>query len=192
MRYTEQEIINGLGNSRHAIRYTEYGPRLVDLNRGDDATNRGLGAPWTVEELRALVTMKSKGLTLDQMEEALKRDRGVIQHKWVRRREWWSLIATKRETPDTSFESILCAVCLVFGVNREAIIGGSRRQSVCEARHALFWLARKYSGKSASWIGQHCGLRDHSTVLHGISKVKGNMPAFQDRIDICKRELGLA
>lgn len=192
MEWTEQDISQALGNSRHSLRWSDYGPVLVDLNRGDSPSNRGLGTPWTVDELRALVDMKSKGVTLDLIEDALKRDRSGIQTKWLRRKEWWALVANKNRKPDLSFESILCTVCLVFGVPREAVTGNGRRRAVCEARHVLFWLARKYAGKSSIWIGQHCGLRDHSTVLHGISKVEANMASLQDRIDLCKQELGLA
>ena len=101
------------------------------------------------------------------------------------------MVSPAKPRKDLSFHSIMHAVCLACGVSQTALVAKSRRHAVCDARHILFWLARRYTGQSLVWIGQHVGGRDHTTVLHGVEKVEANMADFKDRIDMALSELGI-
>jgi len=66
---------------------------------------------------------------------------------------------------------IMAAVCHVTGIRREVLISQSRRRNTTRARQLYFWIARKHTRKSYFAIGQSCGGKDHSTVMHGVRKI---------------------
>jgi chromosomal replication initiation ATPase DnaA len=56
------------------------------------------------------------------------------------------------------------------GVSVEDILGNSRSEDICDARH-VYWYALKQSGFSYSAIGRLCE-REHSTIYAGIRRVE--------------------
>jgi chromosomal replication initiator protein len=63
-----------------------------------------------------------------------------------------------------------------FGLGREDLISKSRSRPLTTARHVAMYLLREFTGLSLIRIGEHFE-RDHTTVLHGIKKIEGLMPA---------------
>lgn len=57
-----------------------------------------------------------------------------------------------------------------------------RRRDVVDARHICYFLIKKYTGLSLEQIAQLIGNQDHSTVIHGISKVKNLLSSGDNEI----------
>ncbi|MEO0108320.1 MAG: chromosomal replication initiator protein DnaA, partial [candidate division WOR-3 bacterium] len=79
-------------------------------------------------------------------------------------------IIPRRRT--TSRELILERVCETFGVSLAEVNGRSRTRRITIARQAAMYLYRNLLGMSLKEIGGHFGSRDHTTVLHSISKIE--------------------
>ena len=72
----------------------------------------------------------------------------------------------------------------------QCIIGPGRLPSMVKERHAIMWVARRFTRKSLPEIGRWLG-RDHSTVHHGIRKVDDNFEDYRELIGHIKRNLGV-
>ncbi len=73
-------------------------------------------------------------------------------------------------------DAILEETAEYFGLGREDLISKSRSRPLTTARHVAMYLLRELTGLSLIRIGEHFE-RDHTTVLHGIKKIEGLMPA---------------
>jgi chromosomal replication initiator protein len=97
--------------------------------------------------------------------------------------------------PSQSGRLLLCeivdAVCLIYGIGKNDITSGRRVKKVCEARHVYFWVARKFTTYSFPQIGKHCGDKDHSTVMHGVTKIDLHFPEYRERIGYVLEALGI-
>lgn len=60
----------------------------------------------------------------------------------------------------------------------ELLSDGRSAESV-RARHVVMYLARMMTTRSLPWIGVQMGGRDHSTIWHGINKVRSLLPTDQ-------------
>ncbi len=69
-------------------------------------------------------------------------------------------------------DRILEAVARRFEITREDLIGRSRTYTINQARHIAMYLLRTLTNRSYAEIGKILGGRDHSTVLHGVSRVE--------------------
>jgi chromosomal replication initiator protein len=63
-----------------------------------------------------------------------------------------------------------------FGLTRDDLLSKSRSRPLTTARHVAMYLLRELTGLSLIRIGDEFN-RDHTTVLHGIKKIEGLMPA---------------
>ena len=63
-----------------------------------------------------------------------------------------------------------------FGLGSGDLVSKSRSRPLTTARHVAMYLLRELTGLSLIKIGEHFD-RDHTTVLHGIKKIEGLMPA---------------
>jgi chromosomal replication initiator protein len=63
-----------------------------------------------------------------------------------------------------------------FGLGPGDLVSKSRSRPLTTARHVAMYLLRELTGLSLIKIGEHFE-RDHTTVLHGIKKIEGLMPA---------------
>ena len=63
-----------------------------------------------------------------------------------------------------------------FGLGPGDLMSKSRSRPLTTARHVGMYLLRELTGLSLIKIGEHFD-RDHTTVLHGIKKIEGLMPA---------------
>jgi hypothetical protein len=75
------------------------------------------------------------------------------------------------------------------------LLSNRRQKPICEARQLFYWLARKYTCASLPSIGRRCGLKDHSTIAHGVKKIDQSLKEFgrdskwQVKIDACLVEM---
>jgi len=77
-----------------------------------------------------------------------------------------------RSNNQINIENIVDYVCNYMEVPIEKVLGKARHRSLVEARHLCMYLARVKTGKALSEIGRHFN-RDHSTVIHAITKIDG-------------------
>ena len=64
-----------------------------------------------------------------------------------------------------------------FSLSTGDLVSKSRSRPLTQARHIAMYLIRECTGLSLVKIGEIFGGRDHTTVLHGIKKVEGEMRA---------------
>jgi chromosomal replication initiator protein len=102
-----------------------------------------------------------------------------------------TLISTSqpRDAP-IQMEDLIRIVIKVTGIPKVELLSNRRQRPICEARQLFYWLSRKYTIASLPSIGRRCGLKDHSTIAHGIKKIEANYSKWQDRIDACLVEMG--
>jgi chromosomal replication initiator protein len=72
--------------------------------------------------------------------------------------------------------TILEETASYFGLGPGDLVSKSRSRPLTTARHVGMYLLRELTGLSLIKIGDHFD-RDHTTVLHGIKKIEGLMPA---------------
>jgi chromosomal replication initiator protein len=63
-----------------------------------------------------------------------------------------------------------------FALSMDDLLSKSRSRPLTTARHVAMYLLRELTGLSLIKIGELFN-RDHTTVLHGIKKIEGLMPA---------------
>lgn len=80
--------------------------------------------------------------------------------------------AVKTDDMPLTVDDILDCVCRHYEVTPNAVKGKSRKREVVVPRQLAMYLANKYTNIPATRIGKLIGNRDHSTVLHSISKVE--------------------
>jgi chromosomal replication initiator protein len=79
-----------------------------------------------------------------------------------------------------------------WGVTPEGLRSKARTKTLTVPRQVAMFLARDLLGLQLVEIGQAFGGRDHSTVIHSVSKVERDMERdrqFRDRVDLARREL---
>jgi chromosomal replication initiator protein len=76
---------------------------------------------------------------------------------------------------EISSETIMDETAKYFGLGREDLVSKSRSRPLTTARHIAMYLLRELTGLSLIKIGELFE-RDHSTALHGIQKIEGQMP----------------
>ena len=82
-------------------------------------------------------------------------------------------------------------VCRVCRISWEDLVSHRRMKDICDARFVYFWISRKYTTHSYPMIARRCGDRDHTTAMHGVSKVDGNFDKYRRTIIRCLVALGL-
>jgi len=70
---------------------------------------------------------------------------------------------------------ILDAVSASYGFSVEALIGPSRTRPLVTARQVAMYLTRELTDYSYPAIGRVFGKRDHTTVIHAVDKITGQM-----------------
>ncbi len=72
--------------------------------------------------------------------------------------------------------TIMAATAEYFGLTMEDICGSSRSRALVTARQIAMYLCRELTDMSLPKIGQMFGGRDHTTVMHAVGKIRGQMP----------------
>lgn len=69
-------------------------------------------------------------------------------------------------------ELLLEIVCSICEVDQKEVFGRSRKREVVMARQIFCYFARNYLTMKLTAIGEFLGGKDHTTIIHGIMKVK--------------------
>ena len=91
-------------------------------------------------------------------------------------------------------EDILKVISRHFGVSRSDILSQRRHRSVVWPRQIGMYLAKQLTSRSLPEIGRRFGNRDHTTVLHAIRKIEGELDGntrLKDEIEDLKKQLSL-
>jgi len=75
----------------------------------------------------------------------------------------------------SSPNTILQATARVYGIQIADLLGSKRSKDIAEARQLSMWLIKSMLDYSYPSIGKILGGRDHSTVMHGVSKIEGKV-----------------
>ncbi len=84
-----------------------------------------------------------------------------------------------RSLPKRGIGTILDIISEFYAIDRDAIIGKSRKQNIVRARHMAMFFAKKSPKRSYQAIGRFFGGRDHSTVVHGVRSIENQMSVDQ-------------
>jgi chromosomal replication initiation ATPase DnaA len=74
-----------------------------------------------------------------------------------------------------SVDVIIRVVADDFELTRKEMLSLDRTAHMVQARHVSMWLARRLTGLSFPRIGDQFGHRDHTTIMHGCSRIDGLM-----------------
>ena len=88
-----------------------------------------------------------------------------------------------------SLADIVRGVCQVAGVGKEQLGRALKEARVQRAREILMYVARRYSEASLAEIVSHLGVRDRSTVSHGVRRAERRIREEQDFRDEVERVL---
>ncbi|MDH3470772.1 MAG: chromosomal replication initiator protein DnaA [Acidimicrobiia bacterium] len=80
-------------------------------------------------------------------------------------------------------QDIINATSASFGVSTDDLCGPSRKQPLARARQIAMYLCRELTDLSLPKIGKEFGGRDHTTVMHGLDKVRQVMQSDQRIFD---------
>lgn len=69
-------------------------------------------------------------------------------------------------------ETVIRTVAQFFNVPPHALAGKGRSKLLADARHIAMYLLREQCQLSLKDIGRLCGNRDHSTVIHALTKIE--------------------
>ena len=89
-------------------------------------------------------------------------------------------------------EDILRIVSRHYGVSKGDLLSQRRHRSVVWPRQVGMYLAKHLTARSLPEIGRRFGDRDHTTVLHAIRKIEGQMNAdarLRDELEELKKQL---
>ncbi|MEG1609754.1 MAG: helix-turn-helix domain-containing protein, partial [Bilophila sp.] len=131
--------------------------------------------------LRRLTVPREHRLVLAQHCQDLRRLSGVIlrvtSHRSLLGRDLseQDLLNIVRQSGDSSALTPQLIVSIVgehCGVATKDILGEKRNPDLVQARQIAMYLCRELLGHSYPVIGRMFGGKDHSTVMHGVKKIK--------------------
>jgi chromosomal replication initiator protein len=103
-----------------------------------------------------------------------------------------SALFQERRTISLNAESILHSVCSAYNIEKSGIQGRSRATKFSLPRQIAMYLMKEYTDLSNRQIGQCLGNRDHSTVIHGHTKISERLEidlSLQQSLNLIKRDL---
>lgn len=81
-------------------------------------------------------------------------------------------------------EIIADAVCILFGISKKELKSPSRLRYYVNARSLFSYASRSlFPETPLKTIGQFLGGRDHTTVIHGINRLKDLCEAYENEND---------
>ena len=83
-------------------------------------------------------------------------------------------------TQEISVDSIMNSVCRVLCVDRDKLLGTSRKKNIVHSRHIAIYLIRTHTSLSLPEIGRKVGNRDHTTIRHAYQKILDLLPTDPD------------
>jgi len=89
-----------------------------------------------------------------------------------------------------SMDNIIRVVAEDYGLTPNDLKGKKRTHNITFARQIAMFVGREMTDYSTTELGQDFGGRDHTTVMHSISKIRDKLltdPALETKIDSLKR-----
>jgi chromosomal replication initiator protein len=84
-------------------------------------------------------------------------------------------------------EDVVDAVCEIYCITVEDVVGKSRKREIAEARHVISWVLVKKMGMTLSEVGRtFLGGRHHTTVISSLNKFNNiyeTEEAFKSKIN---------
>lgn len=77
--------------------------------------------------------------------------------------------------------SVIDCVCKYFGLSKDELLGKKKNKEIVEPRQICMYLMADLTNMPLETVGNICGGRDHTTVMHARDKIERLMPA-SDRI----------
>jgi chromosomal replication initiator protein len=75
-------------------------------------------------------------------------------------------------------DDIIAAVCRAHGITRSDLLSQRRYQHLFHARCVAAHLLRAHAGLNPGRIGMVLGMRDRTTIVHGLNRVSGDHARF--------------
>lgn len=88
---------------------------------------------------------------------------------------------------------IIDIVCEHYNVSPNDIISKKRNSEFVQPRQVIMYLCRELIGTSLQAIGKELGKKDHTTVIHGVNKIKDELEngneELKNKIEIIKKKI---
>jgi chromosomal replication initiator protein len=100
----------------------------------------------------------------------------------------------KNTSREISIDYIQKIVCDYFGLPLESISSKTRKREIVQARQLAMYFSKKLTKASLATIGQHCGNKDHATVLHACRTVNNLMDTdkqFRNYVEELDKKISL-
>lgn len=198
-----------LGELSERLRARFASGLVVDLERPDDALRRIYVARRAMEELDApseraqlshladkvtdgirtlegaiLSTIAYRTLTGRELDQALVDD--VVRRLYPQKHK-----AARAERP--TIRRVQDTVCAEFEIDHDTLIGPSRAAAISWPRQVAMYLARHHTDASLPTIARAFNRRDHTTVMHAVTRVTEQIdadPSVHDQVSRLIRKLG--
>ena len=100
----------------------------------------------------------------------------------------------ERQGEAVTLDSLIDSVVDYFSIDRHDVVGTSRSRDLLVPRQVIMYLANTKLRMSLVKIGQALGNRNHTTVMHGVSRIKEQLK--NDRqllrdVNAITREVGI-
>ena len=92
-------------------------------------------------------------------------------------------------------EMILSVVCEHYDVRPNNILSRKKNASLVVPRHVIMYICREYTDATLDTIAKLLGKRDHSTVMHGVDKIKNEMATngeLRGNVEVILKKLNLS
>ncbi len=185
----QRGLVTELGAFDHELRHKVLEKRLAEKRANDPSftlsrdvldllaarlTENGRELEGAVTRLYATWQYMRTPLTLDIAETVI---RDLVQNLEPRR---------------IKIEDILRIISRHYGVSKGDLLSQRRHRSVVWPRQIGMYLAKQLTARSLPEIGRRFGGRDHTTVLHAIRKIEGEItknPRLEDELEELKKLL---
>jgi len=97
-------------------------------------------------------------------------------------------------TRATSLSEVLEVVCDFYRVNKDDVLGATRKKDIAFARQVVMYISKQDLAMTLEKIGEEMGGRLHSTVIHSCSKVEKTIKNDENvarDVNSIRMELGL-
>ncbi len=161
------------------IEVASPGKAARELLAAELAARQGLPVtPALLNRLAAGITGSARDLYAALARLALSQQ---VEGSRVDREDVDDVVAEFAQQREPSLEGIVSAAARHFGLRPAAVRGPSRQRHVALARGVAMYLARELTPLSLERIGEYCGGRDHTTVLHACRKLTARLDDPQTR-----------
>lgn len=103
-----------------------------------------------------------------------------------------SLGSSREMRPLIHPDDVIRVVCDRYGIKQTQLKGSRRDASLVRARHLCMYLLKKELKTTLVDIGNFLGGRDHTTIMHGVSKISSLLekdPSLEEEVKQIKEEL---